>query len=210
VAEFAWVPASPLGGAFAAGRSGARAGAAGVRIEERRGLSLMQVMVRRGQWPAVEAAAENLFGQKPPARPQAVFAGSATLVWSGPGQFLILAAGDGFSDPLAPYRGAFGDAASLSDQSDGRTLIRVSGVNARDMLAKVCSLDLHPSVFPAGAAAATSIDHTSVSLWRAPDEASGAPAFDLLVFRSFAQSLWERLLVSGAEYGVESVASAEA
>lgn len=204
MAEFAWVPASPLGGAFAAGRSGASAGSPGVRLEERRRLSLVSVMARRGKWPAVEAAAENLFGHKPPARPAAVFTPAAALVWSGPGQFLILSAGDGFSDPLAPFAQAFGDAASLSDQSDGRALIRVSGGHARDALAKVSSLDLHPAVFPVGAAAATSVDHTNVSLWRGADAADGAPVFDLLVFRSFAASLWGRLAASGAEYGVES------
>jgi sarcosine oxidase subunit gamma len=177
-----------------------------VRLEERRGLSLVQVMAHRGKWPAVEAAAESLFKAKPPARPAALFADRATLVWSGPGQFLILGAGDGFADPLAPYAQAFREAASLSDQSDGRALIRVSGRHARDTLAKVSSLDLHPAVFPVGAAAATSVDHTNVGLWRAPDAADGAPVFDLLVFRSFAPSLWERLAASGAEYGVDSAA----
>ena len=98
-------------------------------------------------------------------------------------------------------RTAFAGTASLSEQSDGRSLIRISGARARDMLAKVCSLDLHPAVFPVGAAAATSIDHTSVNLWRGED-ADGEAVFYLLVFATFAESLWHTLLDSGAEYGI--------
>ena len=91
--------------------------------------------------------------------------------------------------------------ASLSEQSDGRSLIRISGSRARDMLAKVCSLDLHPAAFPDGAAAASSIDHTSVNLWRGKDVGDEA-TFYLLVFATFAESLWHTLLDSGAEYGI--------
>jgi sarcosine oxidase subunit gamma len=91
--------------------------------------------------------------------------------------------------------------ASLAEQSDGRSLLRISGARARDMLAKVCSLDLHPAVFPVGTAAATSIDHTSVNLWRGA-ASSGEAVFYLLVFATFAESLWHTLLDSGAEYGI--------
>ena len=58
------------------------------------------------------------------------------------------------------------------------------------MLAKLSSIDLHPAAFPLGAAAATSIDHTSVNLWRDSDLPDGQAVFNLLVFATFAQSLW--------------------
>ena len=210
MAEFAWVSASPLSNVLVAGRHGAAHAEPGVRLEERRDLSLVQVMARRGTWAAAAQAAERLFGAAPPARPAAVFLRDATLVWSGPDQFLILGAGNGLDDPLAPYREAFEGAASLSDQSDGRTLIRVSGVKSRDALAKVSSLDLHPSAFPVGAAAASSMDHTNVTLWRVADRAEGVPVFDLLVFRSFAESLWHGLETASAEFGIEAASSEHA
>ena len=47
----------------------------------------------------------------------------------------------------------------------------------------------------------TSIDHTSVNLWRGADR-GGEATFHLLVFASFAESLWCTLLDSGAEYGI--------
>jgi sarcosine oxidase subunit gamma len=82
-------------------------------------------------------------------------------------------------------------------------LIRIAGPDARAMLAKLSSLDLHPAAFPAGAAAATSIDHTSVNLWRGSDLPDGQAVFNLLVFATFAQSLWHTMLDAAAEYGVD-------
>ncbi len=71
------------------------------------------------------------------------------------------------------------------------------------MLAKLSSIDLHPAAFKVGAAAATSIDHTSVTLWRGNDRPDGQPVFNVLVFATFAESLWHTMLDSAAEYGVD-------
>ena len=187
---------------YAAGRHGVGEGAAGLTMTELTGFDLVQVMARRGQWSAVARPARMATARPLPARPEAVEADGALLIWSGPDQFLA----------LSPRRlrrwkrhgSAFSGIASLSEQSDGRSLIRITGSRARDMLAKVCSLDLHPSVFPVGAAAATSIDHTSVNLWRGNDK-DGSAVFYLLVFSTFAESLWHTLLDSGAEYGIRSM-----
>ncbi len=199
MAEFSWVATTPLSRALVAGHHGA-AGSAGLSMSELTDFEVVQVMARRGKWSAVAEAGKAAFGVAVPAKPQAVEAGSSLLIWSGPDQFLVLSAR---GSAIATARSAFAGVASLSEQSDGRCLIRISGARARDMLAKVCSLDLHPSAFPAGAAAATSIDHTSVNLWRGEDGADGAAVFNLLVFASFAESLWHTLLDSGAEYGTE-------
>ena len=160
---------------------------------------LVQVMARRGLWSPTDQACKEAYGQPAPAKPQAIRAEGALLIWSGPDQFLVLSPR---GSSLERARLAFAGMASLSEQSDGRCLLRLSGARVRDMLAKVCSLDLHPGVFPVGAAAATSIDHTSVNLWRTDDSASGEAVFHLLIFSTFAESLWHTLLDSGAEYGI--------
>ncbi len=200
--ELNWIATTPLSRVYAAGRHGAAQNAAGLTMVELGDFELVQVMARRGQWSAVAQASADGYGKAAPARPQAIEAGGALLVWSGPDQFLVLSARtSGGNTAMATARSAFAGMASLSEQSDGRSLIRISGARSRDMLAKVCSLDLHPAVFPVGTAAATSIDHTSVVLWRGED-ISGEPAFYLLVFATFAESLWHTLLDSGAEYGI--------
>ena len=196
--ELNWIATTPLSRIHAAGRHGVKEGAAGLSMAELTDFELVQVMARRGLWSAADQACKDAYGKAAPARPQAVEADGALLIWSGPDQFLVLSTR---GSAVETARSAFAGAASLSEQSDGRSLIRISGARARDMLAKVCSLDLHPAVFPVGAAAATSIDHTSVNLWRG-DDAGGEPVFNLLLFSTFAESLWRTLLDSGAEYGV--------
>ena len=198
--ELDWIATTPLSRIHAPGRHGVEEGAAGLTLAELTGFELVQVMARRGQSDAVAQACTEAYGKAPPAKPQAVSAEGALLVWSAPDQFLALST-RGSGSAMERARLAFAGMASLSEQSDARSLISISGARARDMLAKVCSLDLHPAAFPVGAAAATSIDHTAVNLWRGEDH-SGEAVFHLLVFASFAESLWRTLLDSGAEYGI--------
>jgi heterotetrameric sarcosine oxidase gamma subunit len=200
VAELNWTETTPLSRIYAAGRHGMKESAAGLVMAELGDFELVQVMARRGMWSAADQACREAYGRTPPTRPQAVEAEGAMLIWSGPDQFLVLSSRAAGS-ALEKARLAFAGMASLSEQSDGRSLIRISGPRARDTLAKVCSLDLHPAVFPEGTAAATSIDHTPVNLWRGGDS-SGSAVYYLLVFATFAESLWHMLLDSGAEYGI--------
>jgi heterotetrameric sarcosine oxidase gamma subunit len=202
VAEFSWAARSPLEHVLVVGAYGARRTNPGVSLTEVRGFGLIQVMARRGRSADLANAVHALFGIAAPYRPKAAQAENATLIWSGPDQFLVLSPGDG-DPPMDALRQAFSGLASLSDQSHARALIRVAGPDARAMLAKLSSIDLHPAAFPPGSAAATSIDHTSVNLWRDSDLPDGQAAFNLLVFATFAQSLWHTMLDAAAEYGVD-------
>jgi heterotetrameric sarcosine oxidase gamma subunit len=199
VVELSWTATTPLSRIYSPGSHGATKTPARLSMAELTDFELVQVMARRGLWSPTDQACKEAYGQPAPAKPQAISAEGALLIWSGPDQFLILSPR---GSSLERARLAFAGMASLSEQSDGRSLLRLSGARVRDMLAKVCSLDLHPGVFPVGAAAATSIDHTSVNLWRSEDSASGEAVFCLLIFSTFAESLWHTLLDSGAEYGI--------
>jgi len=203
VVEYSWEAQSPLRKTFAPGRIGLASGDAGIAMAEISDFSLIQVMARRGQVANVAKAAKKAWGVLPPEKPGAVTGKGATLIWTGPDQFFVLSAGI-TPDPVPPLAAIFTGTASLSDQSGGRCLIQLSGARVRDALAKVSSVDLHDAVFPVGGAAATSIDHTGVNLWRGPDAADGSPVYSLLVFTSFADSLWHTLADAAAEYGVEA------
>jgi len=206
VADFSWDVRSPLDRALVAGRHGAP-GEAGVSLTEIRNFDLVQVMARRGKAADMATAAKARFGVAAPDTPQAVQASDAALIWSGPDQFLVLSKGG--KHAMGVLSQAYASSASLSDQSHARALISISGAKARPMLAKLSSIDLHPAAFPVGAAAATSIDHTSVTLWRGGDRADGQAVFNVLVFATFAESLWHTMLDSAAEYGVTIAHSEE-
>ena len=202
--EFSWNVRSPLDRALVAGAYGAQ-GDAGVTLTEIRNFDLVQVMARRGKATDMGAAAKARFGVAAPETPKAVGTADATLIWSGPDQFFVLSK-DG-KHGMEALGQTFAKSASMSDQSHARVLISVSGEKARTMLAKVSSIDLHPDVFAIGSAAATSMDHTSVTLWRGNDR-NGQAVFNVLVFATFAESLWHTALDSAAEYGV-SIAHSE-
>ncbi|MDX8516543.1 sarcosine oxidase subunit gamma [Mesorhizobium captivum] len=203
MADFSWNVQSPLQQALVPGRHGGAGTQAGVTLEEVRGVGLIQVMARRGRAAETIKAAKKLFSVEPPDTPRAVSGRNATLIWSGPDQFMVLSARQ-TDDQFAKLTGAFAGVASLSDQSDGRCLIRIAGSGARQALAKFSSLDLHDSVFPAGAAATTAVDHTAVNLWREPGRVDVNAVFNMLVFTSFADSLWHTILDSCLEYGVQA------
>ncbi|MGX5829031.1 sarcosine oxidase subunit gamma [Mesorhizobium sp. 43Arga] len=198
MAEFSWDIRSPLDRALAVGRYGAH-GDAGVTLTEIRNFDLVQVMARRGKAADMAKAAKGRLGVAAPETPKAVPTADATLIWSGPDQFFVLSKGGRHAiGALAP---AFAESASLSDQSHARALISVSGTKARAMLAKLSSIDLYADAFAIDAAATTSMDHTSVTLWRSADR-DGLAVFNVLVFATFAESLWHTMLDSAAEYGV--------
>ena len=201
MAEFLWPSRSPLQYVLVPGPHGA-GGEPGIALTEIRNFGLVQVMARRGRSGDLATAAQAHFGVATPYGPTAVRAESATLIWSGPDQFLVLTRDGGDGALMEKLRQPFAGLASLSDQSHARAMIRIAGPQARAMLAKLSSIDLHPSAFPLGAAAATSIDHTSVNLWR-NDDSSGQATFNLLVFATFAESLWHTMLDGAAEYGVD-------
>ncbi|PWK76908.1 sarcosine oxidase subunit gamma family protein [Aminobacter sp. AP02] len=202
--DYLWNTQSPLQKALVPGCHGATGAHPGVTLREVRDIVLVQVMARRGKAAETAKAAKKLFGVEAPATPKAVIGKTATLVWSGPDQFTVIAPRTDEASQLAAMAQAFTGSASLSDQSDGRCLIRVSGARARDAIAKFSSLDLHDSVFPVGTAANTSVDHTAVNFWREANGTDGHPVYNMLVFTSFSDSLWHTIVDSSLEYGVEA------
>jgi sarcosine oxidase subunit gamma len=205
VVDLCWNPVSPLSQALGAGRSGNVEPQPGIRISELTGFSVFHIMARRNKAAETAAAARRHFQLDAPSRPQAVFGTSVTLVWSGPDQVLAVMAGPAAPDLIGSVRSAFDGIASVSEQSDGRCLVRLSGPSVRDLLAKLCSIDVHASAFPVGAAAVTSIDHSTVNLWREAGGADGGSAFSILMSTSFAQSICHAILEAAAEYGAESI-----
>jgi sarcosine oxidase subunit gamma len=78
--------------------------------------------------------------------------------------------------------------------------MRVSGPRARELLAKGCSLDLHPRAWEPGRCAQTSIARVSVLLHALDPE-----GFDLYCARSYAGSVWHWLTEAAAEYGYQVI-----
>jgi len=82
--------------------------------------------------------------------------------------------------------------AGAADLTHVRAMFRLSGAGARESLERVCALDLGDQMTPNGAAARTLVAGVAGELVR--DDVAGEPSYLLLMSRSFARSVWDRLL----------------
>ncbi len=80
----------------------------------------------------------------------------------------------------------------------GSTVLGTANVLSAAVLAKGTPVDLHPGVFPVGKSALTQMAHVGAHLTRV-----GEDAFDLSVFRGFAESFWEWITEQAEEFGYQ-------
>jgi sarcosine oxidase subunit gamma len=176
-------------------------GPPGVTLTERVDLGLATTMARKGQPAELRSAVLAAYGIDLPDTSRHVAGHSVALIGTGPGQWLAtseaLANGALADDLAAKLKGL----ASVSDQSDGRAIVRIAGPRARDVLAKGLPIDLDPRAFPLGSAATSTISLMGVQLWQADDTRS----YDIAFFRSLSESFWRWLTASAAEFGYEVV-----
>ena len=148
-------------------------------------------------------AAADVLGLHLPTEPNTVADEGETLaLWLGPDEWLVLTppgAQTRMSDSLeAALQGVH---AAVTDVTGGQTVITLSGPRTRDVLAKGCPLDLHPSVFKTGQCAQTIVGKANVTL-RCVDD---SPSFDLIIRRSFAEYMALWLYDAALEYGAAVV-----
>lgn len=151
--------------------------------------------------PAPGAFAEvvrNVVGLGLPIQPgTAADAEGIAALWLGPDEWLLVTPDEEASELIEVLRGALaGEFAALNDISSALTTIRVSGSHARDLVAKGCTLDLHPRVFAAGACAQSLVARSDALI-----HAVAGSVLDIIVRRSFADYLWRWLDDAAIEFG---------
>jgi methylglutamate dehydrogenase subunit D len=190
---------SALAGLAVPGRYGKNCGAPGVTIAERQNLGLATVAARKGQDAALKSAVAEAYGAALPDGSRVAQGPQVSFIGYGPGQWLAVSeslASEALARDLAQRLKGL---ASISDQHGGRTVLRLSGPCARDVLAKGLPIDLHPRAFDPGNAATSTISLMGVQLWQVDD----APSYDIALFRSVSESFWRWLTSSAAEFGYE-------
>ena len=135
----------------------------------------------------VRTTGDTLLGVPLPAPNRVATAGPRAILWLGPDEYLVVAP-DG--DDVAELTGE-----SVVDVSANRTTIELSGPQARDVLEKGMSIDLHPRSFGPGHCAQTLLARAQVIL-RQVDE---KPTYHVLVRGSFAPYLADWLVDASKE-----------
>ena len=85
----------------------------------------------------------------------------------------------------------FNAPAYFTDQSDTWGMIRVSGERSRDVLERICPIDLDPNVFTLGSVSRTVMEHIGTIIFRDGDD-----SYVLLTMRSFSRSMLHAIEVS--------------
>lgn len=193
-----WAPRGAWAGIAQPGRFGAQ-DEAGIAVTLLDGFGLATLIAGPGAVTALSRIVETRLGIALPEALGIVSGVTHDVIWIGPEQWLLRATVRGGFQALlaeiAPH-------AAVSDQSDARAALRLSGPRVRDVLAKGVMLDLHPAAFAVGAAASTSIAYVGVQLWRLADGPDGA-VFEIMLPRSMAGSFWSWFAASAAEFGCE-------
>ena len=175
------------------------AGEAGVVLCERAHVGKINLRVTPDE-EAIAAALAEVLGTALPLTPNTVAeAGGHRVLWLGPDEWLVVTepgAEEALAEALETALAAHHAAVTLV--TDSRAVIGLGGPNARDVLAKGCSLDLHPRVFGVGRCAQSHLAKATVLLHQTDE----APAYDIYVLRSYADYLWRWLEDAGLEYGV--------
>ncbi|MDA3646809.1 sarcosine oxidase subunit gamma [Saccharopolyspora indica] len=188
---------SPL--AARADELAARSGAA-VALAEEPFLTQVNLRVHPGS-PAVARIEHALNLALPHHEPNLVSGDeTAAALWLGPDEWLLIGP-DGRAPTLLPALAeALADSlGSTVDVSASRTALRLSGPRSRDVLEKLCSLDLHPRSFPPTRCAQTLVGRTQAILWHLDHE----PTYRLLVRNSYAPYLADLLLDAMHEFTPE-------
>jgi len=116
----------------------------------------------------------------------------ASLLWMGPDEWLYSQIESSTSTELeAEFNTALAAQHCLiSDVSNSRIVLGLSGTNAREILMKAISLDIHPNVFSPGQCAQSSFARCHVLLHQINDD----PCYHLYFHRSFSDYAYRWIL----------------
>ena len=183
-------------------RASAVAGDAGVTLRESPMCGLL-VLRGNGSGQEFRSAVASVLGLDPVVEPlTAARRRDLSILWLGPDEWLVVTPDRRLARIERTLRDALeGQHAALTDVSHGRAVLVLSGPDARAVLAKGCSVDLHPRVFGPGRCAQSRLAKCQALIHQTTD----APEFEIHVQRSFAEYAWTWLEDAGQEFGVRIV-----
>ena len=145
------------------------------------------------------AQVDAITGAKLPLASNTFSQGEPRIFWLGPDEWLI----ETSREHAAPLLRQLHEATnswhrSVQDVSGGHTCFSIQGAGVRELLAKGCTLDLHPGQFKAGQCAQTGLARTGMLISRTEDP----QLFEFIIRRSFADYALRWLCQSGAEFDI--------
>jgi heterotetrameric sarcosine oxidase gamma subunit len=198
MANLGLVPRSALAGLADIGRGEVPSGPVGVFVSERTNLTLASVAALRNSTGALARRMHEVFGFEPPLEPRHIGGDEVAFAWTGLAQWLAIGTGVQGDALVTRLRAELSGLASISDQTDGRVVIRLRGPDVRSLLAKGLPIDLHPRAFAPGHAAVTVLGQVGLHIW----QVDAQPTYDLVVPTSYAAYVWRWIVDAAAQFGL--------
>jgi sarcosine oxidase, subunit gamma len=143
-----------------------------------------------------KVGANKAGGVKMPARGMANVNGECGLCWMSPDELLVLCPYGDVQARLDALNDRLGVLFAMAvNVSDARAMLRVSGPASREVLAKLCPVDMSPSAFRPGHFRRTRLAQVPAAFWIDKDE-----SIRIICFRSVAGYVFD-LLGSAAQEG---------
>ncbi len=170
----------------------------GVSVTVRGDLGYVNVRGRVSDASFVQPV-EKALGQPLPVEPNTASLGQHQVFWLGPDEWAVITGAAGAAGLAQQLEKALSRShASVNDLSGGQLALLLRGPACRELLAKGCTLDLHPSVFSIGDCAQSGLAKASV-LIALTDQ---TPTFVVVVRRSFSDYLCRWLAHAGSDEGI--------
>ncbi len=145
----------------------------------------------------ISAAVRAVVGLAVPGPRRIETAGDKAVAWMSPDELLLILPYPQVAAALAGLNTALAQVHALAvDVSDARAVFRIQGAQSREVLAKLCPVDLAPGVFGPGELRRTRAAQVAAAFWL-----SGPEEFTLVCFRSVAAYVFALLATAAAEGG---------
>lgn len=172
----------------------------GVTIREVLGLEIVQVTAWPETFEQVSGLTQTAVGCGLPAQPNRVEeSGSVKALWNAPESAFLISRAPTLLETLTEVIGA--DLGTVTGLAAARTVLQISGLQARWVLAKGLSVDLADAVLLPEQCFQSAVHGIPVLGQRLAD--SETPTFELYISRSFAETFWEWLMEASLETGCE-------
>jgi sarcosine oxidase subunit gamma len=156
---------------------------------------IIELAARRDQSAELAAVAARR-GLTLPAFGRVTVSGGQLAISTRPERWLLMSPTATSGWTAAAWQEACAGTAAVIELSSGLAVFYLTGADSAEVLSRGCRLDLHPSVFPAGHVAATTIAQLAVIIVQLP------AARLLLTPSTTARHFAEWLAVTGAPFGI--------
>ena len=164
----------------------------GVTVSEVIDMSLVMAAIPKGTLVKVESAIKKSCGLSIPEIQQSSESSDSSITfWRlQNNQILAYFAYEG-DDAESYLKNKLNAPVYLTDQSDTWAMIRVKGPRSRDILERICPINIDKDVFAVGSVSRTVMEHIGTIIFRDADD-----SYVLLTMRSFGVSMLHAIQVS--------------